>query len=484
MPSTRRRASVPRPPVRPAARAGILAAALALAVAAALVAAAGFGVGAQAAAAGPPGAPAGASGAAAGAGAQAGSDAAAAERLATVRRVLAEVPLVDGHNDLPWQVRERAAGKLAGLDLAADLTGLDPALHTDVARLRQGGVGAQFWSVYVPVEMAGAEAVQATLEQIDVVTRMASRHPDVFELATTAGEVERIHRSGRIASLVGVEGGHSIGGSLAVLRQLHRLGARYMTLTHWKGHEWADAATSPVRHGGLSEFGREVVREMNRLGMLVDLSHVSAATMHDALDVAEAPVVFSHSSAAGVVDFPRNVPDDVLRRLLDNGGVVMVTFVPSFVSAESLAHYAAREAEKERLATIHPGDRERAAAELAGWDARHPAPRATLAEVADHVDHVRRVAGIDHVGLGSDFDGISSVPVGLEDVSTYPALLAELLARGYTAEEIGKVAGANVLRAMRRAEEVAAHLQAERGPSEALLTDYPPPPPEPAEEDD
>ena len=409
---------------------------------------------------------------------------AAAERLATVRRVLAEVPLVDGHNDLPWQVRERAAGKLSGLDLAEDLGGLDPALHTDVARLRAGGVGAQFWSVYVPVEMVGAEAVQATLEQIDVVTRLTARYPDVFELATTADDVERIHRAGRIASLVGVEGGHSIGGSLAVLRQLHRLGARYMTLTHWKGHEWADAATSPARHGGLSDFGREVVREMNRLGMLVDLSHVSAETMHDALDVAAAPVVFSHSSAAGVVDFPRNVPDDVLRRLPDNGGVVMVTFVPSFVSAEALAHYAAREAEKERLGVVHPGDLERAKAELAGWDERSPAPRATLAQVADHVDHVRRVAGIDHVGLGSDFDGISAVPEGLEDVSTYPALLAELLARGYTGEEIGKVAGANALRAMRRAEAVAARLRAERGPSEAILPDYPPPPPEPESEID
>jgi len=419
----------------------------------------------------------------AGAAGQAG-DAAAAERLATVRRVLSEVPLVDGHNDLPWQVRERAAGKLSGLDLAADLSGLDPALHTDLGRLREGGVGAQFWSVYVPVEMAGAEAVQATLEQIDVVTRLAARYPDTFELASTADDVERIHRAGRIASLVGVEGGHSIGGSLAVLRQLHRLGARYMTLTHWKGHEWADAATSPPRHGGLSEFGREVVREMNRLGMLVDLSHVSPETMHDALDVAEAPVVFSHSSAAAVVDFPRNVPDDVLRRLPDNGGVVMITFVPSFVSGAALAHYAGREAEKERLGAIHPGSPARVKAEIAAWDARNPAPRATLAEVADHVDHVRRVAGIDHVGLGSDFDGIRAVPEGLEDVSTYPALLAELLARGYTPEEIGKVAGANALRAMRRAEEVAARLGRERGPSEALLADYPPPPPEPDDEID
>lgn len=412
------------------------------------------------------------------------ADDGSAERMATVRRVLAEVPLIDGHNDFPWQVRERAAGKLAGLDLASDLTGLDPALHTDIERLRRGGVGAQFWSVYVPVEMEGADAVKATLEQIDVVTRMAARHPETFELATTADEIERIHRSGRIASLIGVEGGHSIDGSLAVLRQLHRLGARYMTLTHWKGHEWADAATSPARHGGLSDFGREVVREMNRLGMLVDLSHVSAETMHDALDVAEAPVIFSHSSAAGVLDFARNVPDEVLRRLPDNGGVVMVTFVPVFVSGEALAHYAAREAEKERLKAVHPGDLERIRGELAAWDGRNPAPRATLAQVADHVDHVRRIAGIDHVGLGSDFDGISAVPLGLEDVATYPALLAELLARGYTAEEIGKVAGRNALRALRGAEQVAARLQSERGASEAILSDYAAPPPEPESEID
>ncbi|HEX2252314.1 MAG TPA: dipeptidase [Thermoanaerobaculia bacterium] len=388
---------------------------------------------------------------------------------AAVRRVLQRVPLIDGHNDLPWQYRARAQRRLGELDLESDLRGLDPALHTDVARLRAGGVGGQFWSVYVPVELEGAEAVKATLEQIDVVHRLAARYPQVLELAWSADDVERIHAAGRIASLIGVEGGHSIDGSIAVLRQFHELGARYMTLTHWKGHAWADAATSPPEHGGLTDFGREVVREMNRLGMLVDLSHVSPDTMRDALEVAEAPVIFSHSSAGGVADHPRNVPDDVLPLVRANGGVVMVTFVPGFLREDVSLWWAEAAAAAARFESLWPHDPARQEAEMEAWRAAHPSPPVTLADAADHIDHLRATVGVDHVGIGSDFDGIGAVPIGLEDVSTYPALLAELLRRGYSEEEIGKIAGGNVLRAMRRAEAVAARLQRDRGPSEMLL---------------
>lgn len=402
-----------------------------------------------------------------------------AEQLARARAVLDRVPLIDGHNDLPWQLRSRVDRKLGELDVAADQSGLDPALHTDVARLRAGGVGGQFWSVFVPVSLEGPEAVKATLEQIDVVHRLNARYPEVFELALTADDVERIHGAGRIASLIGIEGGHSIDDSLAVLRTMFDLGARYMTLTHWRGHEWADAATSAPRHDGLSEFGREVVREMNRLGMLVDLSHVSAATMHDALDVAEAPVIFSHSSAFGVTAHPRNVPDDVLDRLPDNGGVVMVTFVPGFVSRAAMEHWAEREAAEARFASLHVGDPAAEEAAMEAWRQANPPPEVTLDDVADHVDYLRDKVGVEHIGIGSDFDGVRALPRGLEDVSTYPALLAELLDRGYSEEDVAKIAGRNVLRAMRAAEAVAARLQEERGASEMLLQDYPEPPPEP-----
>ncbi|RMH19475.1 MAG: membrane dipeptidase, partial [Acidobacteria bacterium] len=396
-------------------------------------------------------------------------------RVEQARRLLERVPLVDGHNDLPWALRERVRGQLAKVDLEADLRRLEEPTHTDLPRLRAGGVGGQFWSVYVPVDLEGPAAVQAVIEQIDLVHRIDHAYPGALELALTAADVERIHGAGKIASLIGIEGGHSIGGSLAVLRQLYDLGARYMTLTHWRANDWADAATSPPVFDGLSDFGREVVREMNRLGMLVDLSHVAATTMHDALDVTAAPVIFSHSSARGVVPHPRNVPDDVLARLPDNGGVVMVTFVPSFVSEERRQHGAAREAEKARLESLLIGDPAAQEAALAAWDEAHPPPAATLAQIADHIDYVRRVAGIDHVGLGSDFDGISSVPEGLEDVSCFPALLGELLRRGYTEEEVEKVAGRNVLRVMREVERVAAALRAERAPAEALIEDFPPP---------
>lgn len=400
-----------------------------------------------------------------------------------MRQLLDRVPLVDGHNDLPWQLRARVDNQLGELDLRQDQSGLERPLHTDIPRLREGGVGAQFWSVYVPVEMEGASAVQAVFEQIDVVHRLAHRYPETFEIALTAADVERIHGAGKVASLIGMEGGHSIGDSLGVLRRTYDAGARYMTLTHWRGHHWADAATSPPEHGGLTPFGREVVREMNRLGMLVDLSHVSEQVMHDALEVSEAPVIFSHSSAKALTPHPRNVPDDVLRKLEDNGGVVMVTYVPGFVDEGVRQWWAARSAEEARLESLHPGDPEKVEGKLAAWTEENPSPGATLGDVADHIEHVREVAGVEHVGIGSDFDGIRSVPAGLEDVSTYPALLAELARRGWSDDELAALAGLNVLRVMREAEEVAARLQAQRPPADALIGDLDAPEHDEAPED-
>jgi membrane dipeptidase len=385
------------------------------------------------------------------------------------RKILDRVPLVDGHNDLPWEYRKRFQNHMDRIDLRGGTTNLDPPLHTDIPRLRKGGVGGQFWSVYVPVETTGADAIQATMEQIDDVHRLIERYPDTFELARTADDVVRIHKAGRIASLIGMEGGHSIHDSLAALRQFYAAGARYMTITHTKNTAWADSATDAPQHGGLTRFGEEVVREMNRLGMLVDLSHVAPETMKKAIAVSAAPVIFSHSSARALDDHPRNVPDDVLRLMPKNGGVVMVTFVPSFASEAVRGWNAMDTAEEARLKALSPGDPERVKRELGDWRKQHPAPRATLEQVADHVEHVRQVAGIDHVGIGSDFDGIESVPLGLENVSDYPALLAELLRRGWTDEEVGKLAGLNVLRAFRDAERVAARLRKERPPSDALI---------------
>jgi membrane dipeptidase len=389
--------------------------------------------------------------------------------VAHARKLLDAVPLIDGHNDLAWEYRTRVQNHLDKIDLTGDTSRLEPPLHTDIPRLRRGGVGGQFWSVYVPVELPGADAVQAVLEQIDDVNRLAERYPETFELARTADDVVRIHKAGRIASLIGVEGGHSIHNSLAVLRQLSRAGARYMTITHFKNTDWADSATDEPKHGGLTRFGEEVVREMNRLGMLVDLSHVAPETMKKAIAVAAAPVIFSHSSARALVDHPRNVPDDVLRLLPQNGGVVMVTFVPSFVSEEVRAWNAENDAEEARLKALYPGDPALVKRELDDWRRQHPVPRATLEQVADHVEHVRQVAGIDHVGIGSDFDGITSVPLGLEGVGDYPNLFAELLRRGWTDEEIEKLAGLNVLRVLREAERVAQRLQKERPASDARI---------------
>jgi membrane dipeptidase len=360
--------------------------------------------------------------------------------------MLSRFPLIDGHNDLPWALREQYASDLTEVDLATRL----PKTHTDIPRLVEGGVGGQFWSVWVPPSLAGDAAVTAVLEQVDLVHRMIARYPDRFQLALTADDVDTAFRVGRIASLLGAEGGHSIGNSLGVLRVLYTLGVRYMTLTHNNNVGWADSATDVPDTGGLSDFGRLVVAEMQRLGMLVDLSHVSVATMHAALDVAKAPVIFSHSGARAVCDNPRNVPDEVLTRLASNGGVCMVTFVPFFVSPECSqwqqglrASAAARGRDPSDLGAVF--------AMLPEYEKDHPAPAATLAQVADHIDHVRAVAGLDHVGLGGDFDGTPVTPVGLHDVSRYPALFAELQRRHWSESDLKSLAGANTLRVLRAA---------------------------------
>jgi membrane dipeptidase len=385
--------------------------------------------------------------------------------LERARALHRQVPLIDGHNDYPWAVRENVARDIDRLDIARP----QPSIHTDIARLKTGGVGGQFWSVYTPSDYAGQTAVTATLEQIDIVHQMLRRYPETFELALTAADVERIFKRGRIASLIGMEGGHSIDNSLAALRMFHQLGARYMTLTHSKNTAWADAATDTPQHGGLTAFGEAVVREMNWLGMLVDLSHVSPDTMADAIRVSDAPVIFSHSSARAINDVPRNVPDTVLQMLPKNGGVVMVTFVPGFLSPKVTAWNALQTAEAARLQQQFPADEAARKTGMDTWTKANPAPRATIADTADHIDHIRKVAGIDHIGLGGDFDGITSVPEGLEDVSKYPALTAELLRRGYSDDDVKKILGLNILRVMRGAEAVSAKLRKQRGPSALLF---------------
>ena len=374
-----------------------------------------------------------------------------AARIAQVRKILRRVPLIDGHNDLAWQY-QKFNNDLNAIDLAAGTRGHKAHLVTDISRLRSGGVGGQFWAAYVPATLPGPAAVQATLEQIDVIHRFVARYPDTLAFARSATDIERIHRQGRIASLIGVEGGHSINNSLAVLRMMYDLGARYLTLTHTKNTDWADAAgDAPARHG-LTPFGEEIVREMNRLGMLVDLSHVTDETMRAALRVTQAPVIFSHSSAWALCHNPRNVPDDVLEMVRANGGVVMVTFLPGYLNETCNAWFKLAVAEQQRLEKLYPDAPDKVEQEGARWREAHPSPPATLADVADHIDHVRRVAGIEHVGIGSDFEGFHGSVEGLEDVSKYPALLAELLRRGYTPEEIKKVAGLNLLRVFKEAE--------------------------------
>ncbi|HEY8371994.1 MAG TPA: dipeptidase [Pseudonocardiaceae bacterium] len=380
------------------------------------------------------------------------------EAVRRARALLERTPLVDGHNDLPWALREILGDPLAALDridLTRDQSAEHPQLQTDLSRLRRGGVGVQFWSVYVPCQFTGHAAVTAVLEQVELVHALAARHPDHLRVVHTAAEAEQAFASGRIASLLGAEGGHCIAGSLGVLRALYRLGVRYLTLTHNRNVPWADSATDEPAVGGLDEFGRTVVREMNRLGMLVDLSHVAPATMHAALEVSRAPVVFSHSSCRAITDNPRNVPDDVLSTLRDNGGVCMITFVPAFVSEEVAAWNEALREEMERAGEDFRdlGARNRAAERRVRT---HPRPRATLAQVVAHLEHAREVAGIDHIGLGGDYDGATEFPEGLSDVSCYPVLLGELLDRGWSEEDCAKLAGRNVLRVLHEAEAVAA----------------------------
>ena len=381
--------------------------------------------------------------------------------LERARKLLRSVPLIDGHNDLAWEIRE---SKTAPMDVAAyDLRTRTPG-HTDLERLKAGQVGAQFWSIYVPGEVKDSGYARIQLEQFDIARRFIARYPERLALALTAADIEREFKRGRVASLLGMEGGHVIENSLGTLRAYYDLGARYMTLTHNVTLDWADAALDSTRHDGLTDFGREVVREMNRLGMLVDLSHVSPATMSDALDVTQAPVIFSHSSARALTEHPRNVPDSILQRLPKNGGVVMVTFVPAFVSNE-VAQYEKRETEENERISAEVADTAEVSRRMEQWSAANPRPQATLAQVADHIEHVRKVAGVDHVGLGSDFDGITNVPVGLEDVSTFPQLFAELIRRGWSDDDLRKLAGRNVLRVLREAERTSERLRKERQPS-------------------
>ncbi len=383
-----------------------------------------------------------------------------------VRDVLAAHPVLDGHNDLAWAARE-----LCGYDLGRlDLVGGTSATHTDLPRLRAGGVGAQFWSVYVPATLAGDEAVSATLEQVDFVRRLVASHPDVLAPARTADDVEAAIASGRVASLMGAEGGHSIGCSLGTLRMLHALGVGYLTLTHNDNLPWADSATDEAVLGGLSPFGGEVVREMNRLGMLVDLSHVSADTMRDAMAVTESPVVFSHSSARAVCDHPRNVPDDVLEALAANGGVCMVTFVPKFVSP-AVREWDRRASRAALAHGVRPTDHVAYTAFLRHHRRDHPQPPSSVADVVAHCEHVREVAGIEHIGLGGDYDGTDGQPAGLEDVSGYPRLLEALADRGWSADDLGRLTSGNAVRVMRAAEDVAAALQRTREPSIATIED-------------
>ncbi|MCF3120817.1 MULTISPECIES: dipeptidase [Streptomyces] len=388
------------------------------------------------------------------------------EKLEEARSLLAEFPVVDGHNDLPWALREKAGYDIDRLDIAADQSGR---LHTDIARLRAGGVGAQFWSVYVRTDLSGDAAVSATLEQIDCVEQLLTRYPADLGRALTAADMTKVRGEGRVASLMGAEGGHSINNSLATLRAFHTLGVRYMTLTHNDNIAWADSATDEPGVGGLSPFGHEVVREMNRVGMLVDLSHVAATTMRAALDTSVAPVIFSHSSSRAVCDHPRNIPDDVLERLPANGGVAMATFVPKFVLQAAVDWTLAAD-ENMRAHGFHHLDTTPEAMKVhEAFEERTPRPVATTATVADHLDHMREVAGIDHIGIGGDYDGTAFTPAGLDDVAGYPNLIAELLTRGWSKPDLAKLTWQNAVRVLGAAEDVARDVQSRRGPSVATL---------------
>jgi membrane dipeptidase len=374
----------------------------------------------------------------------------------TAHEVLAKTPIIDGHNDTPHQIAELFARDFSKFDLNKLPPEMLAKTHTDIAAARAGFLGGQFWSVYVDAALPKHEAVTRTIQQIDVVRQMIARYPDAFAYAGSAAEAQAATKNGKIASMIGMEGGHSIGSSLEILRQTYALGARYMTITHSQTTDWADSATDAPKHDGLSPFGFEVLAEMNRLGMIADISHVSEATMHDVLDKSTAPVLFTHSNARAVTPHPRNVPDSVLKRLPQNGGVVMVTFVVGFSSAKRRAWDLDQGAVAARAKAEHSGypDREKAAVDA--WMVANPRPRATIADVADHIDHIRKVAGIDHIGIGGDFGGVPELPEGLQDVSTYPALFAELVRRGYSKADLAKIAQGNVLRVMRGAEAAAA----------------------------
>jgi len=380
--------------------------------------------------------------------------------LAHARRLLERVPLIDGHNDLPWEIRD---SRTAPRDVDAYDIRQQAPKQTDLPRMAEGRVGGQFWSIYIPGEIKDSGYARVQLEQFDIARRMIARYPERLRFVTTAAGIESAFKAHRVASLLGMEGGHAIENSLGALRAYYDLGARYMTLTHNVTLDWADAALDSARHGGLTPFGREVVHEMNRLGMIVDLSHVSPGTMSDALDASAAPVMFSHSASRELVDHPRNVPDSILERLPKNGGVVMVTFVPAFVSPEVAAWDLSETAFRHELSPVaDSGERHR---RMDQWRAAHPRPRASLNQVADHIEHVRKVAGVDHVGIGSDFDGIEDVPDGLEDSSKFPELFAELIRRGWSDADLTKLAGGNLLRMFHQVETIAAQLQRERPPS-------------------
>ncbi|WP_405796971.1 dipeptidase [Streptomyces longwoodensis] len=384
--------------------------------------------------------------------------------LDQARELLSEFPVVDGHNDLPWALREQVHYDLAARDIAVRQ---DAHLHTDLPRLREGGVGAQYWSVYVRSDLP--DPVPATLEQIDCVRQLIDRHPRELRAALTAADMEAARTEGRIASLMGAEGGHSLANSLGVLRGLHALGVRYLTLTHNDNVDWADSATDEPRAGGLTAFGREVVREMNRLGMLVDLSHVAPTTMRDALDTSTAPVIFSHSSARAVCEHPRNIPDDVLERLPANGGVAMVTFVPKFVLQAAVDWTAAADDNLRAHGFHHLDGTAEAMKVHQAFEERHPRPVATVATVADHLDHMREVAGVDHLGIGGDYDGTAFTPEGLADVSGYPNLLAELLDRGWSRADLAKLTWQNAVRVLGAAEDVSRALRETSAPSNATI---------------
>ena len=392
-----------------------------------------------------------------------------AKTMTRIDRILKRTPLIDGHNDLPEQLRENYKLSTEGLASGSDQRQPHP-LMTDMARLRQGHVGGQFWSVYIPSEVTGDPAIRETLEQIDIVRRLVKAYPNDLALARTADDVVRIHKSGKVASLIGVEGGHQMGGSMAALRSYFELGARYMTLSHFKDNEFADSATDDPKYGGLNDFGRAVVHEMNRLGMLVDLSHGSPDTMRDAIEVTKAPVIFSHSDARAISNHPRNVPDDVLAMLPANGGVVMVNFYTGHLSEPYRLWSAEQSAEQARLASLYVGQPDIRDAKMKEWTAAHLAPKADIGLVADHIEHIVKIAGHDHVGLGGDLDGIGydEAPPGMNSVSGYPLLFAELIRRGWSDRDLGKLAGGNLLRVLRRAEAVAASMKDEP-PSMATL---------------